>query len=223
MSKTRCLAKRKPPPARKVRKHSLSFLSWNVHDIRLSDDGLKTNLQEFNGIISNRDIVLLQETKEPVKMSNYRCFNSNRPSSRSGGVCIAVKNEISKGVSTYNTSCCHDIVAIKLRKCHFAMSRDIVIINIYDSPVNSSYKMNNKDEKTTLDYVADIITKLPANTGYYLMGDFNARTGALPECESPHFDPRSDHDLRHFSAVTYLFAARRMLRQTLTVDPSLSS
>ena len=88
------------------------------------------------------------------------------------------------------------------------MSRDIVIINVYDSPTNSSYKLNNNDDKSTLDHVSDIFTKLPTHTGYYLMGDFNARIGSIPESESPHFDPRSDHDINPFAGSLPLRCSR---------------
>ena len=181
-------------PSCKKRRHSLQLMFWNVHDMRLKDEGLNTNSVDFIKCIEDSDILCLQETKESVKLPNYRCFNSNRPSSRSGGVCIAVRNELSKGVVNIGTKDCNDIIAVKLKKSHFAMSRDIAIINVYDSPTNSSYKKSTDDDQTTLEHVSNLIAKIPIDTGIVLMGDFNARIGSLLDLETPHFDPRSDFE-----------------------------
>lgn len=177
----------------KKRRHILQLMTWNVHDIRLRDEGIKTNIPDFQNIINATDIVCLQETKEPVKISNYRCFNSNRHSSRSGGVCIAIKNDISKGVIAINTKCCNDIVAVKLKKSYFGLLRDIVIINIYDSPINSSFKKSQDDDKTTLEHASEVISKLPKDTGIIILGDFNARIGLLHDQDEKHYDPSSDY------------------------------
>lgn len=181
------------PKEAKRRRHDINLLSWNIHDIRLKDVGPKTLLPEFLDITKNKDILCFQETKDPIKIANFRCFNSNRPSSRSGGVCIAVKNEISKGVCLVNTTKCPDIVAIRLKKHCFAMSSDIIIINVYDSPTNSSYKKSKDDDLSTLDYVSDVIEKIPPNNNILIVGDFNARIGTLIDRGEDHFDPSSDY------------------------------
>ena len=174
------------------RRQNLQLMTWNVHDMRLKDEGLKSASADFLKAVDGSDILCLQETKEQVKFANYRCFNSNRPKSRSGGVCIAVKNDIRAGVTNVNTKDCCDIIAIKLKKSYFAMTRDIVIINVYDAPTNSSYKKSRNEELSTLDQVSKIISKIPADTGIILLGDFNARTGTLHAQNIDHFDPESD-------------------------------
>ena len=44
--------------------YDLNFLSWNVHDIRTKDEGLKSSLDEFTDVIGTNDVFCLQETKE---------------------------------------------------------------------------------------------------------------------------------------------------------------
>ena len=146
----------------KKRRHNLQLMTWNVHDSRLKDEGLKHTSSDFLRCIETSDILCLQETKESIKLANYRCFNSNRPTSRSGGVCIAVKNDISKGVVSVNTKECSDIIAVKLKKNFFAMSRDVIVINVYDSPKMSSYKKFIDEDETTLEHVSNLISKLPS-------------------------------------------------------------
>jgi exonuclease III len=187
--------------SKRVRKvHDLKFLSWNIHDVRMKDEGLKSSMDEFLDILNENDVFCLQETKDPVKIAGFRCFNSNRKSSRSGGVCIGVKNDISKGVVPLNTSCCEDIVAVRFKKDHFSTTRDFVLINVYDSPINSSYKKNGCDDSTTLDKTSEFIHRLHSNTEIILMGDLNARTGNESDFNDPHFDPLStyqDDDLNN--------------------------
>ena len=198
MTKSNAITNSEGANNKRMRKiHDLKFLSWNVHDIRTKDEGLKSSMDEFMEVLNKNDVFCLQETKEPVKIAGFRCFNSNRKSSRSGGVCIGVKNDISKGVIPVNTSCCDDLVAIRLKKGFFATTKDIVLLNVYDSPTNSSFKKNNFDDTSTLDKAADIIHRLQSDTEVLLMGDFNARTGTESDFNDPHFDPLStyqDHD-----------------------------
>ena len=76
------------------RLHDLKIMSWNINDIKLKNEGSKSCNPDFIKVIEGTDIICFQETKEPIKILNYRCYNSNRRDSRSGGVCIAIKNQI---------------------------------------------------------------------------------------------------------------------------------
>ena len=176
---------------KKRRVRDLKILSWNIHDIRMKDEGLKTSLKDISELLIVNDIICLQETKQSVKIADFRCYNSNRATSRSGGVCICIKNDISGGVASINTKNCDDVVAIRLKKSFFAMPNDIAIINVYDSPANSSFKKNNVDDTSTLDKVSSIIQQLNSDTEIILVGDFNARTGIVSDHDEPHFDPHS--------------------------------
>ena len=95
----------------------LKIISWNIES---RNDATESKLHDtdFLKVITKNDIICFQETWGPVYLANHRSFNSNRTDSKSGGVAILVKNNISKGVSlikTPNTSTT-DIVAIKLSK-----------------------------------------------------------------------------------------------------------
>jgi exonuclease III len=157
----------------------------------MKDEGLKSTLNDFRDLVKDTDVFCLQETKDPIKVAGFRCFNSNRKLSRSGGVCIGVKNDICKGVSTVNTSCSEDIIALRFKRGYFGMTKDIVFINVYDSPLNSSYKKKYADDSTILEKTSEVIHKLQSDTEVIVMGDFNARTGSQPDVIDAHFDPAS--------------------------------
>ena len=72
---------------------SINILSWNIHDAA-GINGKKVEDDEFLQIINRGDIICLQEIKESLKIPNYRCFSSLRADSRSGGVCIGIKNSL---------------------------------------------------------------------------------------------------------------------------------
>ena len=60
-------------------------------------------------------------------------------------------------------------------------TKNLVIINIYDSPPNSSYKARKipeGDTETTLSKVDQFCSKLPADSLFFIGGNMNARTGA---------------------------------------------
>ena len=205
MTKSKTL-KSKMKPDLNARTHSLKIMSWNIHDIKMKDEGLKSNHSDFLGRINNIDIMCLQETKELVKISKYRCYNSNRTASRSGGVCICMENELSKGVRPVNTDGCDDIVAIELKKDYFSISSDIVIINAYDSPKNSSYKQSAglEDGDFVLEAISATIAKIPEGTKIIVLGDFNARIGDLDDSSEEHFDPSSDYSYSEADEITKL-------------------
>jgi hypothetical protein len=63
---------------------------------------------------------------------------------------------------------------------------------VYDAPTNSSYKRSRNEELSTVEQVAQIISKFSSETGIILLGDFNARTSTLQDQNPIHFDPESD-------------------------------
>ena len=188
MGKTHCKDTNKPALSQPKPRHELRILSWNVNDIRNQQEGRKTELKDFAQILNEHDIFCLQETKCEVSLPNYRCFNSNRTDSRSGGVCIGVKKQFLQGVQKSDISQAEDIIAVKLKASFFNLQRDTYIINVYNSPSNSSYKKRKAEElagnvpaDSTLDDLADCISKIPADEDVVVAGDFNARTGSLAD------------------------------------------
>ena len=200
MAKSHRKIPEKPQQSQQKPRHELKLLSWNVNDTRDQHEGCKTEIHEFAQILGKHDIFCLQETKHEVTLSNYKCFNSNRTDSRSGGVCIGVKKQISLGVTKEDISPTSDIIVIKLKASFFNLNRDTYIINVYNSPVNSSYKKRKALESTTFEDLAECVSKIPADNDILVAGDFNARTGSLldsfiqnnPEVEHLHQRPGDD-------------------------------
>ena len=65
-------------------------LSWNIHDAMSFKEGAKADDEEFVKILAGCNVFCLQETKADLHLPNFRCYNSRRTSSRSGGICIGV-------------------------------------------------------------------------------------------------------------------------------------
>ena len=159
----------------------LNILSWNIHDA--SDiQGKKISDPSFLSIINKADIFCLQETKEELKIPNYKCFNANRSDSRSGGVCLGIRNDLSHYLCSLNTEkFSKDFQAVQLSKHILGSTRDLVIINVYDSPPNSSYKSRKVREgetDSTLSKVSEFCANLPPGSLIFMIGDMNARTGS---------------------------------------------
>ena len=159
--------KSKPP--------GLIFISWNIHDAQSRIEGNKIELPDFSSATSAAHFICLQETKRPIKISGYRCFNSNRTNSKSGGVCIAVKNELAHWISLVD--CNHpDVVILRAKKD--LLGKETILISAYDSPEASSYKKSGKgQEDSVTDTISDILADSNHDGSVILLGDFNARMG----------------------------------------------
>ena len=125
------------------------------------------------------DIVCFQESKGDIKVPNFKCFNASRTSSKGGGVAIAVNYQISKGIERINHHLSPDTIAIKLKKSFFKLNRDIILINTYIPPSNSSYVKG-------LDYdpfenLANEITIHSLQGDVILCVDLNSRIGTSNE------------------------------------------
>ena len=161
-------------------KNRLSILSWNVHDITDKILGPKTTSEEFCRILKQGLIFSLQETKSEVQLSDYLCFNKLRSKSRSGGLCIGIHRSISDNVQ--RVPCEYDdILAVSLPSSITRLTKDVILINVYDSPPNSSYKCKQLaagEDVNVMDQLMNFMAELD-NKAIILSGDFNARTGKL--------------------------------------------
>ena len=159
----------------------LPIISWNINDISHNSLGSKTEVDDFCNIINMAPIFCLQETKGEVTVPNYRCFNKNRISSRSGGLCIGVQRSLEKHITHIETECM-DIQAICISKNLTQTEKNITLINIYDSPENSSYKQRMRKlglEENTLETLLHFIGEQLDHSEIMLLGDLNARTGPM--------------------------------------------
>ena len=170
-------------------RHALKWLCWNINHQRDKFEGVKFEIPEVKKILLNHDIFCLQETKGVVTVNGFKCFNSNRKNSNSGGVCIGIRKALSAGASEVSTSQCDDILIVKLKAKFFNLEKDVNLVNVYNSPANGSYKkrrhMTEDNFTTTLEHLSDFIIKIPACEDIALLGDLNARTGTLEDTLTP--------------------------------------
>ena len=93
--------------------------------------------------------------------------------------------------------CTPDIVVVKLKASFFNLDKDTNLINVYDSPINGSYKkrmkmMSTDELVTTLEHLQEVAAGIPINEDIILLGDFNARTGKINDILPP--DSRLNED-----------------------------
>ena len=162
-------------------RQKLSIMSWNIQD-STGDLTNKFEISDFLSITKHNSIICLQETKSQVKIEGFVSYNSNRQSSRSGGVCILVNNNLRKGVSRVPFKESDDIIAIKLDKHFFRLEFDLYVICIYISPSTSSIVKKNPDyTNQTFDALNTLSRRLKQKGEIILCGDVNARTATLPD------------------------------------------
>ena len=154
----------------------ISIVSWNIHGNNDALEGPKNKNQDVYKFLMEHSIFCLQETKTEFNIQNYRCLNKNRTSSASGGVCIGIHRSLEKHVCELITES-DDFQAIKLCGLLCNPRKDLVIVNVYDSPMTSSFKRSNPENCNTLEDLTTFIMKL-SDAEIIVAGDFNARTGS---------------------------------------------
>ena len=193
--------------SRKKHTAEISILSWNIHDSMDSNEGPKNDDREFIEQLTASKIFCLQETKESFSLPDYKCFNSLRKDSRSGGLCIGVHRSMEDCIKTVEIDS-PDIQALTLRLDIGNESKNLSIINVYDSPEHGSYKKRKKqgtpDFVTTIDSLMDVMAANKDLGEIYLTGDFNARTGSenheITEIDDEELLNQVNNDLSHPSA-----------------------
>ena len=160
----------------------LKIRCWNIQHKRCSTLGPKTELSEFADILTASNIFCLQETKGEIILPNFKCLNKLRKPSNSGGLCIGYHRSLTPGCSSFIVPECTDIQGIKLDKRFFGLQRNIILLNVYNSPENSSYKASKKDSgATTLELLTEVLNRIPNDCDTLLAGDFNSRIAELPD------------------------------------------
>ena len=123
----------------------LNILSWNINHNMMKNMGPKTDIPEFRSTLTTAKIFCLQETKGEVKIAD------------SGGLCIGIHRSIADNVRKQHQTGSLDIQALTLHGRLFNMKKDILLINVYNSPENSSYKRRNNYSEDVLDTLLDFI------------------------------------------------------------------
>ena len=148
----------------------VSILSWNIHGTNDALEGPKNKNADIITLFNSYYIFCLQETKMAFTIPNFRCFNKNRSSPASGGVCIGVHRSIEKLVTEIDTES-EDFQAIRLRGIIKSPCNDLVLINVYDSPSTSTYKKANPEADNTLEESTSFLMKL-GDSEIIIAGDF---------------------------------------------------
>ena len=185
-------------------------------------EGPKTEDPDFVQVLEKSTIFCLQETKQEFSLPNYKCFNSNRAGSRSGGVCIGVHRSITHQVKPVDTGC-PDFQAITIIPKDENEESRLTIINVYDSPEHSSYKSNmnsreNGSERppSTLDLLLEFLAKQENLGDIMMLGDLNARIGLC----SPSFE---DEDTEIYQDLANRPASHPELSKRSSRDNTVNS
>ncbi|NRB81826.1 MAG: endonuclease/exonuclease/phosphatase family protein [Saccharospirillaceae bacterium] len=156
-----------------------AILSWNIQS-PVTVNGPKVDDQNFLQTIIKHDIICLQEIRRSIKVPGFRSFCNLRQGEKHGGVGILYKNELSPGVQRIKNTI-GDIIACKLKKSFFNVSSDIIIINAYVKPANTSSKTYDSDGQDTLKQLDNLVSKLREQGEVILCGDFNSRIATEPD------------------------------------------
>ena len=114
--------------------HKFLILSWNIHDSIDGTEGPKINDKEFTRILARDSIFCLQETKGKVNLQDYKCYNSLRSGSRSGGICVGIHRALTGEFKEHDTNSA-DFQAISIKIDAFEQLGRFTLINMYD-PLN---------------------------------------------------------------------------------------
>ena len=151
------------------------IISWHIQSTN-TVNGSKFYDPQFCAIFENSAFICLQETRQPVKHPGFRAFNNNRRNNKYGGVCIMVRNDISRGI-TEEKSKIEDVIACKLNKDYFGLERDIYIVNSYIKPAQTSSKKSEFSGLDILHELDQFVNTLRGKGKVICCGDFNARIG----------------------------------------------
>ena len=157
---------------------SLKILSRNIQN-RDRIKGNKFDDEQFSKQITSNDIFCLQECRRNIKVPNFVCYNKQRSKSTGGGVCIGFSRHLLGGIRQYDIGNRVDLLAVVLNKQFFKVKRDILLINCYIPPSNSSYiKRLNIDP---YEHLTSLLIEVGSKYEIILCGDFNSRSQSLSE------------------------------------------
>ena len=174
--------------------NSLSFVNLNVYG------SLEEKLKncDFKNLINNHDFISLSECwinkKSSINLEGYekivKCRKRLKKARRdSGGIAVYYRKNLSSGVKEINWDF-EDGVIFKLCKDFFNLQNDIYVLIPYMRPVNSS-RCNVDTGIDIFDILSNKLAELTDLGDIILMGDFNARTGTLPDYAE--FEDKDDH------------------------------
>ena len=162
----------------------LKIASWNIDGLYSNISGVrmcKFSDPAVKQILNLHDIICLVETHCNIEnypyLEGYKLVLHNRKKSKrakraSGGIIIAMKNHISKGV-TVKCNNNSEIIWIKLNRKYFGLEKDIFMATVYISPANSSFTSKRDD---LFELLEKDIARFSKWGFCILCGDLNSRT-----------------------------------------------
>lgn len=167
-------------------KPAIKIAAWNINGL-FSKHQNKLQDQLFLDSISNKDVVILTETKcsysETIHIPNYYTFSLNRTPLKtaktdSGGIALICKQKLKSGIAILPTTS-EDYMWVRLNKSFFNLSKDLYICAIYNPPPGSTYSQRQLCDP--LEKIEEDIIKFSKVGDIMMVGDLNARTSSCPD------------------------------------------
>lgn len=166
----------------------LRLSHWNIGGVISDAHGNKFEDSELLKAVEGEDLFAFTETQAgkdtELKLPGYVIKRKNRPKSLkakrySGGLALAIKEELASSVEILDSKS-DNIMWAKL-KC-LNSDKDFLLGIVYISPMNSSYTKNVLvNQFATWEILTQELAKYKSQFRIGLVGDFNARTGALSD------------------------------------------
>ena len=156
--------------------------------------GQKTHDPGFSALFTFFDILALTETwhsdgncikkvknnipSDYLYIHNPRKNKDRKSKRNSGGIIIFYRKHLHKAINIHDKET-ENMLWIKIKNNYLNLDKDLYIGTIYNSPINSTYT-----KKLDLDFYQTLLDKMTSfsRNDYVLIGgDFNSRTGTIPD------------------------------------------
>ena len=172
----------------------MTFALWNVR-------GLEGNAGCLEAMHAEHDVLVLTETwvameARPPLLAGYTCFALSRPFQHqnarraAGGIACYVKDHLSPHVAQWRAASDGSLLWLKISKA-VGMHKDLYLCAAYLCPESSTFYQNPCAIDAFDTLLADVAEIECMEGDVLLAGDFNARTGSLPDV----FHPEDPSDL----------------------------
>lgn len=147
----------------------------------------RLHYDEFANLISEYDILSFTETKtddtDSLQIPGFVTYMKNRhklSNIRSGGIIVAIKDNIAKHINVIDTDC-KFIMWLKISKVLFNVDKDVICGVVYIPPEASKYSSNDSFMK-----IEQELFNFSKDSNYFcFMGDLNSRVGRLGDFVEP--------------------------------------
>ena len=166
----------------------IRLMHYNIEGAVSEAHGNKMSDDDFLSIVNGHDLCAFTETHASedtnLNIPGYVVKRKTRPKSAkarkySGGIALAIKHNLANHIEMIKSKSDNIMWArLNLAGC----KKDLLVGIVYISPINSSYTKNVLDSPfKTWEILNEELTKFKLLYNVCLVGDFNARTGTLPD------------------------------------------